>query len=106
MIPLNELALFMLAALGMVLTPGPNMMYLVSRSICQGRVAGLISLAGVVIGFLFYMLSAVLGMTAILFAVPFAYTALTVVTNCMQRSSSISPDLSALCIQSVALARR
>ncbi len=76
MIPLNELALFMLAALGMVLTPGPNMMYLVSRSICQGRAAGLISLAGVVIGFLFYMLSAALGMTAILFAVPFAYTTL------------------------------
>jgi threonine/homoserine/homoserine lactone efflux protein len=76
MIPINELALFMLAALGMVLTPGPNMMYLVSRSICQGRAAGLISLAGVVIGFLFYMLSAALGMTAILFAVPFAYTTL------------------------------
>jgi threonine/homoserine/homoserine lactone efflux protein len=66
-IPPNELVLFMLAALGMVLTPGPNMMYLVSRSICQGRAAGLISLAGVVIGFLFYMLSAALGMTVILF---------------------------------------
>jgi threonine/homoserine/homoserine lactone efflux protein len=33
-------------ALAMVLTPGPNMMYLVSRSISQGRPAGLISLAG------------------------------------------------------------
>ena len=33
-------------ALGLVLTPGPNMIYLVSRSITQGRQAGLISLLG------------------------------------------------------------
>lgn len=33
-------------ALGMALTPGPNMMYLVSRSISQGRRAGMVSLAG------------------------------------------------------------
>ncbi|MFJ4656679.1 hypothetical protein ACIP5Y_35915 [Nocardia sp. NPDC088792] len=31
------------AALGLVLTPGPNMMYLVSRTVSQGRRAGLIS---------------------------------------------------------------
>ena len=42
---------FALIALGMVLTPGPNMVYLISRSICQGRVAGLISLGGVALGF-------------------------------------------------------
>ena len=35
---------FALVALGMVLTPGPNMIYLVSRSIAQGRRAGLVSL--------------------------------------------------------------
>ena len=38
---------FALVSLGMVLTPGPNMIYLISRSITQGRVAGLISLGGV-----------------------------------------------------------
>lgn len=48
---------FALIALGMVLTPGPNMVYLISRSICQGRVAGLISLGGVALGFVFYMAS-------------------------------------------------
>ena len=37
-------------ALGMVLTPGPNMMYLVSRSLSQGRSAGMISLSGTVTG--------------------------------------------------------
>ena len=35
-----------LVALALVLTPGPNMMYLVSRSISQARIAGLISLTG------------------------------------------------------------
>ena len=67
---------FALIALGMVLTPGPNMVYLVSRSISQGPLAGLISLGGVATGFLFYMLAAALGITALVFAVPFAYDAL------------------------------
>ncbi len=67
---------FMLIALGLVLTPGPNMIYLISRSLCQGPKAGLISLGGVVIGFVFYMVFAALGITALLMAVPFAYDAL------------------------------
>lgn len=67
---------FALIALGMVLTPGPNMVYLISRSICQGRAAGLISLGGVAFGFVFYMLCAALGITAIVMAVPYAYDAL------------------------------
>ena len=71
-----SLLAFSLLALGMVLTPGPNMLYLVSRSICQGRKAGLISLGGVASGFLFYMLAAALGITALLFTVPYAYDVL------------------------------
>ena len=71
-----SLLAFALIALGMVLTPGPNMVYLVSRAICQGRRAGLISLGGVALGFLFYMLCAALGITAIVMAVPYAYDAL------------------------------
>lgn len=67
---------FAAISLGMVLTPGPNMIYLVSRSICQGSGAGLISLAGVALGFLFYMLCAALGITAFVMAVPYAYDAL------------------------------
>jgi threonine/homoserine/homoserine lactone efflux protein len=71
-----SLMAFALVSLGMVLTPGPNMIYLVSRSICQGRRAGLISLGGVALGFVFYMLCAALGITAFVMAVPFAYDAL------------------------------
>lgn len=71
-----SLLTFALVCLGLVLTPGPNMMYLVSRSICQGREAGLISLGGVGLGFLVYMVAAALGITALLFAVPLAYDVL------------------------------
>jgi threonine/homoserine/homoserine lactone efflux protein len=62
-----------LVALGMVLTPGPNMIYLITPSVTQGRMAGLISLLEVVLGFIVYLLCAVFGLTALLFAVPFAY---------------------------------
>ena len=67
---------FAAVALGMVLTPGPNMIYLISRSISQGPMAGLISLGGVALGFVVYMFAAALGLTALLFAIPYAYDAL------------------------------
>jgi threonine/homoserine/homoserine lactone efflux protein len=73
---LPNLVAFALVALGMVLTPGPNMIYLVSRSISQGRTAGLISLGGVALGFVVYALCAAFGITALLLAVPYAYDAL------------------------------
>jgi threonine/homoserine/homoserine lactone efflux protein len=62
---------FALISLGLVLTPGPNMIYLISRSITQGPAAGIVSLGGVALGFVFYMLCAAFGITALLFAVPF-----------------------------------
>lgn len=73
---LSNILAFAAISLGLVLTPGPNMVYLISRSICQGRLAGLISLGGVALGFVFYMLCAALGITALVMAVPFAYDAL------------------------------
>ena len=76
MVSLTALAAFGAVSLGMALTPGPNMAYLVSRSICQGRIAGLVSLGGVALGFVTYMLLAAFGITALLFAVPYAYDAL------------------------------
>jgi threonine/homoserine/homoserine lactone efflux protein len=72
----TTLLAFALVSLGMVLTPGPNMIYLISRSISQGRLAGLISLGGVALGFVVYMLCAAFGITALVFAVPYAYDAL------------------------------
>lgn len=63
-----------LVALGLVLTPGPNMMYLVSRTLSQGRRAGLISLLGVAAGFLVYLVGSAAGLTALFVTVPVAYT--------------------------------
>ncbi|NSL87859.1 LysE family translocator [Chitinophaga sp. Mgbs1] len=76
MIPLQQIILFFLAALVMVLTPGPNMIYLVSRSVSQGKRAAMISLGGVACGMLFHILLVSLGLTTILMAVPYAYTTL------------------------------
>ena len=76
MVPINELLLFSLAAFVLVISPGPNMLYLISRSITQGKKAGVISLAGVICGFLFHITMVSFGLTAVLFAVPIAYTIL------------------------------
>ncbi|MDQ0991021.1 threonine/homoserine/homoserine lactone efflux protein [Streptomyces sp. V3I7] len=62
-----------LTALAMVLTPGPNMIYLVSRSISQGRAAGLVSLTGTGVGFVIYMLMANLGLAVVFVAVPWLF---------------------------------
>src|SRR5688572_20472485 len=76
MLPFHDLLLFAVAALVLVISPGPNMIYLISRSITQGRQAGLISLSGIICGFLFLILMVSFGLTALLFAIPFAYTIL------------------------------
>jgi len=73
MIPLHDLLLFAGAALLMVLTPGPNMIYVLSRSLCQGRKAGVISLFGVIAGFLVHMFAAAAGCTALFMRIPLAY---------------------------------
>jgi threonine/homoserine/homoserine lactone efflux protein len=72
----SSLLAFALVCFGMVLTPGPNMIYLISRSITQGPAAGIVSLGGVALGFVFYMLCAAFGITALLLAVPYAYDVL------------------------------
>ena len=76
MICAHDLLIFAAACLLMVLTPGPNMIYLISRSICQGRKAGVTSLVGVVSGFFVHMFAAAAGLTAVFLAVPMAYEAL------------------------------
>jgi threonine/homoserine/homoserine lactone efflux protein len=68
---LTALATFGAVSLGMVLTPGPNMAYLVSRSIRLGRVAGLVSPGGVASGFVTYMLLAAGSVAAFLAGRPF-----------------------------------
>ena len=76
MLSLPEVGWFALTTLLLVLTPGPNMIYCVSRSLSQGRAAGLVSLAGVLLGFVAHLVAATLGLTAVLHAVPLAFDAL------------------------------
>ena len=57
-------------AFGLAVTPGPNMAYLISCSIRRGRWAGLVSLGGIALGYVFYLLCAVTGVAAMLLAQP------------------------------------
>ena len=72
----ETLLVFAVLSFGLAATPGPNMLYLVSRSLAQGTGAGLVSLIGCQFGSLLIMLCAAAGITAALFAVPLAWDAL------------------------------
>ncbi len=65
-----------MACFVLVISPGPNMIYLISRTITQGPKAGLISLMGIIFGFSFHVIMVSFGLMAILLSVPFAYTVL------------------------------
>lgn len=67
--------LFCLACVALVATPGPSIVYLVSRTLAQGRAAGLVSLFGTSSGFAIHALAAALGLSALFAAVPLAYDA-------------------------------
>jgi len=72
----SEWPVFLLMCVTMSLTPGPNMMYLTSRALCQGRSAAVLSLWGVAGGFLIHLTVAASGLAAVLRATPAAYTAI------------------------------
>lgn len=76
MVSMQALVGISAVALGMVLTPGPNMIYLVSRSITQGHRAGLVSLLGVAAGYAIYLVLVAAGMVAVLTLVPGVYLAI------------------------------
>lgn len=73
---LQTLLVFAALSIGLAATPGPNMLYLVSRALAQGTGAGMISLVGCQFGSLVIMLCAAAGLTAALFAVPYAWDVL------------------------------
>src|SRR5580693_10059246 len=61
-----SLGVFAVAALALLLTPGPAVLYIVTRSVEQGRVAGLVSVCGITTGTLVHVLAAALGLSALL----------------------------------------
>jgi len=69
----RALALFLAAALVLALTPGPVWLYLISRTLAQGRRAGYFSLIGVAAGQALHASLAALGITVVVMAVPLAF---------------------------------
>jgi threonine/homoserine/homoserine lactone efflux protein len=69
----NSLLVFIAAGLLLNITPGPDVLYIVGRSIGQGRIAGLVSVLGISTGCLFHVASAALGLSALMLALPLAY---------------------------------
>jgi threonine/homoserine/homoserine lactone efflux protein len=61
-----RLGLFAVAALILIVTPGPAVVYIVTRSVSQGRPAGLVSTLGIALGGLFHVTAAALGFSALL----------------------------------------
>jgi threonine/homoserine/homoserine lactone efflux protein len=69
----STLLLFMTAALALNVTPGPDMLYVVARSVGEGRAAGIISSLGIAAGCLVHTLAVALGLAGLLRAVPIAF---------------------------------
>jgi threonine/homoserine/homoserine lactone efflux protein len=75
MIPASTLAVFALASLVLAVTPGPAVLFIVARSVHQGRRAGVVSALGVAAGGLVHVAGAVVGLSALLASSAAAFTA-------------------------------
>src|SRR5690349_4940541 len=69
----HALLVFVAAGLMLNLAPGPDVLYIVGRSVSQGRAAGLVSAAGIAAGCLFHVAAAALGLSALVLALPLAF---------------------------------
>ncbi|ANE42701.1 LysE family translocator [Deinococcus puniceus] len=73
---LSSLALFAVAALALLIIPGPAVLYIVARSAHQGRRAGFLSVLGVQTGGLVHVLAATVGLSAIVLSSAVLFSAL------------------------------
>lgn len=74
MIDPSKLPLFLFAALVLLLTPGPAVMYIIARSVDQGRPAGLVSVLSVEVGNFGHVLAATFGLSALLMTSALAFS--------------------------------
>jgi threonine/homoserine/homoserine lactone efflux protein len=72
---LSTLLLFAAAALSLNLTPGPDMLYVMARSLGRGPRAGIVSALGLSVGYLLHTLLAASGLAALLISAPAAFNA-------------------------------
>jgi RhtB (resistance to homoserine/threonine) family protein len=66
MFGIHVFGLFLAAGILLNLTPGPDTVYILGRSIAQGREAGIASALGISVGSIFHTCAAALGLSAIL----------------------------------------
>jgi threonine/homoserine/homoserine lactone efflux protein len=71
----STLALFGVAAITLLVIPGPSVLYIVTRSVDQGRAAGLASVGGIHVGTLVHVAAAAFGLSALLVSSATAYNA-------------------------------
>jgi threonine/homoserine/homoserine lactone efflux protein len=64
----HALVLFSLATIALLVIPGPAVLFIVTRSVDQGRSAGLVSVLGIHLGTVVHVLAAALGISAVLAA--------------------------------------
>jgi threonine/homoserine/homoserine lactone efflux protein len=69
-----SIGVFCVAAVLLLLTPGPAVLYIVARSVEQGRIAGLASVCGITTGTLVHVLAAALGLSALLTSSALAFS--------------------------------
>lgn len=72
----DRLLLFAFASALLAATPGPVWLYLISRTLAQGRRAGYFSMFGVAAGLSVHVMLAAFGLTVVLLAVPYAFDAI------------------------------
>lgn len=70
---INSYLLFVAASIVLCIAPGPDMVYLLTRSIAQGKRAGLLAALGINLGAYVHLFAAILGLTAILATSSFAF---------------------------------
>jgi threonine/homoserine/homoserine lactone efflux protein len=70
----THLSLFILASAVLLLTPGPAVLYIIARSVDQGRRAGFISVCAIEVGNFMHVIAATLGLSALLLSSALAFT--------------------------------
>ncbi len=65
--------LFVVASLVLLLTPGPAVLYIVARSVQQGRTAGLVSVIGIHLGTIVHITAAAVGLSALVVSSALAF---------------------------------
>lgn len=74
MLPFIDILSYCISVFILIVIPGPTMLYLTSRTLQQGRMAGIVSLLGVNLADLVFIFIVIFGVSTVLFSTPFLFT--------------------------------